>query len=90
MTASELTATLKALDLTRAKTAQLLGMSERTVYHWAAGRTPIPVAVAAVLRLIRSGRISLDDVGGRYRARGTVTGVPREQSGLDLYRTCKR
>jgi DNA-binding transcriptional regulator YiaG len=48
--------------LSQRATGRLLGHDERTVRKWVAGKSAIPPAVAIVLRLLASGKITLDDV----------------------------
>jgi transcriptional regulator with XRE-family HTH domain len=38
------------LDLTMAEAGRALGVAERTVHRWENGRTPIPAAIAALMR----------------------------------------
>jgi predicted transcriptional regulator len=63
MTANEFAVTLESLGMTRARIACLLGVSERGVYHYVSGDRPVPPLTAAVLRLLRSGRITPTDLG---------------------------
>jgi hypothetical protein len=46
------------LGLTRARAAEALHISLRTVYSHLSGETPIPALTAAVLRLMVDGRIN--------------------------------
>jgi hypothetical protein len=60
MTPVELHAALESLNLTHQQLAHLLGYDERTI--WLAGDRGIPSAVAILVRLLISGKISFRDV----------------------------
>jgi hypothetical protein len=54
--------TITDLGWTRAQAATTLAMSERQVYYWISGETPVPTMIAAVLKLLREGRIAVEDL----------------------------
>lgn len=45
---------LIALDLTNDDLATLAGVTQRTVYRWLAGTTPVPRSVVAMLELLKA------------------------------------
>ena len=62
MISVELHAALESLNLTHQQLARLLGYDERTMRYWLAGDRAIPSAVAILVRLLLSGKISFCDV----------------------------
>jgi hypothetical protein len=62
MTAKEFRATLASLGLSKVETAGLLGMGDRQLRNYANGYTPVPEPVAILLRLVKAGRIAVDDI----------------------------
>jgi len=62
MTPAELHAILARLGLSQAGAASLLRVNVRTMRRWMDGEIAIPFVVAAVLRLIACGRLSIDDL----------------------------
>jgi DNA-binding transcriptional regulator YiaG len=62
MTPRDLDRILRELGLTRAAAARVLHRSERHLYDWLRGRYPIPNQTAAVLRLMRAGKFTADEL----------------------------
>lgn len=62
MTAAQFRTTLDRIGLSQVAASKLLQVNDRTVRTWALDQSPIPHAVAILLRLLASGAISLDDV----------------------------
>jgi hypothetical protein len=62
MTPQQFRRTLAELGLSRARAAKVLRISEREVYCWCSGAHPMPALTAAVLRLMREGRLAVDDL----------------------------
>jgi DNA-binding transcriptional regulator YdaS (Cro superfamily) len=62
MTTSQLRATLDRLQVSDAAAGRLLGVPKRTVRRWALGESAVPHAIALLLRLLLSGKISADDI----------------------------
>jgi hypothetical protein len=62
MTAKEFRCVLGDLGLTQIAAADLLGISERQIRNYAIGYTPVPEAVAILLRLTKAGRIRGKDI----------------------------
>jgi len=62
VTANQIRAALDHLGLTQVAVAQLFGVEARSVRRWVSGDSPVPDAVAVVLRLVVAGKITLDDV----------------------------
>lgn len=52
----------RGLGITPSQSAEFLGVTVRHVMRWLAGTTPIPDLPARVMRLLRAGAISLDDL----------------------------
>lgn len=69
MTAAQLRAALDRLNLTGVAAAELFGVEIRTVRRWVSGDSPVPDAVAIVLRLVVAGKVTLADVEGAKRQR---------------------
>ena len=67
MTANQIRAALDQLGLTQVAAAQLFGVEARSVRRWVSGNSPVPDAVAIVLRLVVAGKIALDDVEAARR-----------------------
>jgi hypothetical protein len=63
MTAHEFRSRIQALGVTRASAAVMLRTSERTLYGWLAGSSPIPDLAVVILDLLRQGRIAPIDLG---------------------------
>jgi transcriptional regulator with XRE-family HTH domain len=61
MTASQYRAAFQRLGLSQAKAAELLGISIRTSHGYANGQT-IPKAIAALVRALDAGKVTLDDL----------------------------
>ena len=62
MTADEYRTALKALGLTQAGAARLLGVDERTSRRWARGEREIPGPVVRFLHFLIAAGIPADDV----------------------------
>ena len=62
MTANQFRIALDRLKLSQLGAARLLKADERTARRWALGERSIPVAVAVLLRLLISGKITVADV----------------------------
>jgi hypothetical protein len=69
MSPSQFVATINALGLDQAKTARLLGISERTTRRYVRGETPIPAAHSLLLRAML-----------RYRVKAVVPAWNAEQN----------
>lgn len=64
MTANQFRAALGRLDLSQAGAANLVGADPRTGRRWALGERQVPQCVAILLRLLMSGKITVDDING--------------------------
>lgn len=62
MDQEELRALLDELMLTQEATADLFGVTSRSVRNWIAGVSPVPVAVRVVLRLLSAGKTNMATV----------------------------
>ena len=62
MTATDFAAIRKALGLSHAALAALVGVDQRSSRRWEAGEREIPPAVAKLLRLLDARRLTVDDV----------------------------
>jgi DNA-binding transcriptional regulator YiaG len=62
MTGNQLTSILEITGLTQADCARLLRRDVRTVRRWQRGEVAIPHAVAVLLRVIRAGRVTADQL----------------------------
>lgn len=62
MTPAQFRSALKRAELTQTAFAELLGHPSRQARRWASGEAEIPRSVAVLLRLLSSGKISLDDL----------------------------
>jgi DNA-binding transcriptional regulator YiaG len=58
MSANEIRAILSALEMTQGQAAEMLGVTEATIGNWVNERGDIPLAAAALLRLLNNGIIS--------------------------------
>ena len=56
LTPRRLNALLVELDILNNELAVMAGVSQRTVYRWLAGTTPIPRSVIAMLELLKERR----------------------------------
>jgi hypothetical protein len=63
MTHHEFATTIEELGMTKARTACVLGCSQRLIYYYIDGRREVPPLVGQVLRLLRSGRLTPADLG---------------------------
>ncbi|MCD9821172.1 hypothetical protein [Bradyrhizobium japonicum] len=62
MDGAEYQRAIKRLDLTQVEAARFLGVDETTSRRWVAERSPVPRAVAMLLRLMIRYRLSPDQV----------------------------
>ena len=62
MTDDELRSALKTLGLNQLQLSERIGVTPLTVLRWVHGRTAIPTPVALLIRVLESGRVSLDDL----------------------------
>jgi transcriptional regulator with XRE-family HTH domain len=62
MTAAQFRAALEALDLSHARAGKVLGADRRTVLRWATGERAVPPQVQKLIRLMRAGRLTADEV----------------------------
>lgn len=62
MTPEQYRTSIAALGLTQVSAAYLFGVDARTSRRWALGERPVPGSVVKLLRLMLTGRLSLDDV----------------------------
>lgn len=62
MTHTDFRHTLDSLGLSQTGVSRVLGVSDRHVRRWIAGDTNVPEPIAKLLRLMATGRISVDDV----------------------------
>lgn len=62
MTPTQFKAAIAKLELSQEAAGELMGSSKRQGQRWASGASKVPVLVAAVLRLILKGRITIEDV----------------------------
>jgi hypothetical protein len=62
MSADKFNSYLRRVRLTQTATSELFGVEDRTVRRWAAGTTPVPDAVAILLKLVARKFVSLDEV----------------------------
>jgi transcriptional regulator with XRE-family HTH domain len=53
---------LAAIGLSQLALAQRLGRDRKTIYRWVNGHRPAPREVHILIALLRSGKISLDDL----------------------------
>lgn len=67
MTANQIRAALDHLGLTQVAAAGLFGVEARSVRRWVSGDSPVPDAVAVVLRLLIAEKITLADVEAAKR-----------------------
>jgi DNA-binding XRE family transcriptional regulator len=63
MTANEFREMLTLLGLSQTAAAKLLGLTRRTIVHYAAGH-PIPTPVVILLKLLLFSSITVDDIDG--------------------------
>jgi len=62
MTAKHYRETLEAIGLSQARLGRLLSLDKATPNRWAQGTAPVPQAVALLLMLVASGRVTLDEL----------------------------
>jgi len=63
MTANQYRRALEQLELSQFAAAKHLGVAGRTSQNWALGFSPVHPCADRLLRLLLSGKISLDDLG---------------------------
>lgn len=62
MTTKQFRNALDRLALSQLGAARLFGSDARTARRWALGEAPIPKAIAILLRLLLTGKITIKDV----------------------------
>ena len=62
MSADKFNSFLLQVRLTQTAAGELFGFEDQTVRRWAAGTTPVPDAVAIVLKLVALKLVTLDEV----------------------------
>lgn len=62
MTPDDFRASLKAAGLSQARLGRLLDLDKATPNRWAMGSASVPVAVAMLLKLLASGRVTVDEL----------------------------
>lgn len=62
MTPTDYRATLKAAGLSQARLSRLLDVDKGTPNRWAMGSRAVPRAVALLLILLASGRVTVDEL----------------------------
>jgi hypothetical protein len=62
MTPAQYKKAIASLGLSQRVAGTLFSVDERTSRRWALGERPIPPCVAIVLRLLASGKVTMDDV----------------------------
>lgn len=67
MTPNQYRAAISKLGLSQQGAATLFGVSLRTSQNWALGDYPVPDVYAKLLRLLLSGKITIQDVEGARR-----------------------
>jgi hypothetical protein len=67
MTPKQFQAAIDRLGLSQVRAAKLFGADPRTARRWALGERDVPECVAIVLRLLLSGKITIEDVEGVQR-----------------------
>lgn len=78
MTPEQLSAALAALGLTQADYARLIDVSQKTVWMWVSGRTPVPKLVSEHLRVL----LALHEVHQRFLGIQPVVGdAPPQPTG---------
>ena len=70
MTPEQLSAALAALGLTQADYARLIDVSQKTVWMWVSGRTPVPKLASEHLRVL----LALHEVHQRFLGFQAVVG----------------
>lgn len=65
MTANQFRTAIDRLGLSQVGAARLFGADPRTGRRWALGERPVPGCVAILLRLLVTGKITIEDVKGR-------------------------
>lgn len=53
---------LHTLNLKQTDLARLLGLMPRTIRKWVQGTLPVPTYAAIVLRLMHSGKVTVEDI----------------------------
>ena len=69
MTMNQYRRALEELELSQGMAAAYLGVSRRTSQNWALGEAPVHPCAARLLRLLREGRITLDDLSQKIGRR---------------------
>lgn len=62
MTANQFRTIIDRLGLSQARAAALVGADPRTGRRWALGERTVPECVAILLRLLRDGKITEEDI----------------------------
>ena len=62
MTPDEYRQTIASLRLSQARLGRLLGVDKGTPSRWATGASTIPGAVALLLRAMRAGKVTADEL----------------------------
>lgn len=62
MTPQQLSAALASLGLTKAGYARLIDVSQKTVWMWLSGRTPVPTLASEHLKVL----LALDDLHKKF------------------------
>lgn len=62
MTATDFRNTLASLGLSQSEASRVLGVTSRAVRMWVAGDRAVPEPLAKLVKLLASGKVTVDDV----------------------------
>ena len=78
MTPEQFTQALAQLGLKQADYARLIDVSQKTIWMWVSGRTPVPKLASEHLGLL----LALDDLHGRFLGRPDIVAAPKSTPSL--------